>query len=96
MNHISVAILKDIYIKQQITNWMPSIETYGLQEKSQPMKIKEIMFHIFELEKLGFVQFDRIPCQQQCIPYHPFYRNNCISIWWEEIKITYKGIKFLN
>lgn len=94
MNHISVAILNDLYNKQQNKNWSPTIEEYGLQEKSQSMLIKEIMFHIKELERLGFVHFDRTPCQQ-CGTYHPFYRNNCISIWWEEINITCKGIEFL-
>lgn len=94
LNSICISILNDLYKKHINPKWKPSIDNYGLIETLQTPKVQETMSYIYELEILGLVQFERTPCQQ-CDTIHPLFKNSCIAIWWEEIRITYKGIELL-
>lgn len=94
LNPIRTSILQDLYNMFYCDIYKTDIDRYALVETTEIGKIQEVIYHLLKLEKSGLIEFERKPYQEGII-FSKVYENNGIVIWWEEIKITYKGIKYM-
>jgi hypothetical protein len=92
MEELTKDLLLQIYNMDRKQGSNPSYDKF---EGAGSRRTQHIVYHLSILESAGLIRFTKSPPYETGGPRNPEYKNNAVLIWWEEIKITDSGIRFL-